>query len=275
MATKTGFLDLPAELRNQIYQDYISDYEERPVIKPDKLNKAACVSISHLLKALDSEHALDLLLADKQIMDEALPLCLGHCTLHLQDLNQLDALHGVREDMNFQKIGGFVRSLTLGLSWFGHGIDRPLDHHPRTLQETRMLVPLPSRPMYWYHSSSGWHAISFRRLLVELKSYFPDVTSITVELDKATLSMQDDLRRGFFSLYWPSVREFKIRRPDLERMSTRTTEPQLFYNRRGVRGAMRPPQLIPWELDMECRFLESVNDELAKDMRKRRELADR
>jgi hypothetical protein len=277
MATRTGFLDLPAELRNQIYHDYISSFEDRPAIKPDKLNKAACISIFHLLKALNREHALSLLLTDKQIMHEALPLCLELCTLRLHDLDQLDALRHVRHDMNFQKIGGLVRSLTLDISMFGYGLQYPRTYHPGVLRDAKTLIPLHGTTPCWHlNHTRRAQPRYFADLLTELKTYFPNTASITVEVDNKTLTLQHGLRSDFFGFPWPSVCEFKFRRPDLEARFTRDTEEDVLWSGRVFpSGGMRPPQAIPWQLEMQCRFLESVNESLAEALCKRRERASR
>ena len=272
MATRKGFLDLPPELRNQIYKDYISTFKGRPVIKPGNLCKSACKSIGQLVKALNLKHAFPHLFTSKQIMYEALPFCLDICNLRLHDLDDLDAVRSVRHNTSFRSIGANIRYLTLDISWFGHGIDFPREHHPTALKETKTLVPLPGTLTCWYFPRPyRSQPCTFAKLLAELENYFPNTTSICVEVDRTTLLMQSELKRDLLTTTWPSLRDIKFKRLDLERRVAVMMEGDfLFHPRRSW-----PRQPIPWELDLESRYIESMNEGLARSLHGRRDEAGR
>lgn len=126
-------MDLAPELRNQIYEEYVSTFRERPLVKPNNLKKTTCKTIFTLVMALGLQNSFPLVFASKRIMLEVLGFCIRTCSLHLQDRAQLEAIRNVQHLCNFNKIAANVRELTLDLSWFGQGI---LDPHPHSLWST-------------------------------------------------------------------------------------------------------------------------------------------
>jgi hypothetical protein len=117
MATKWGFKRIPADLRNQIYEDFITTCAEHRFIKLDKLDKAACKTPWELALALGLNKPFFLLLfASKQIIDEALPFYLQTCDVYVHDLSHLRALEEVHHLPTFRKISNHVGALTLDLT---------------------------------------------------------------------------------------------------------------------------------------------------------------
>jgi hypothetical protein len=69
MSTNWGFKRIPAELRNQIYEDFITNCAEHRFIKLGKLDEAACKTPWELALALGlNKPFFPLLFASKQIM---------------------------------------------------------------------------------------------------------------------------------------------------------------------------------------------------------------
>jgi hypothetical protein len=113
---RNGFKRIPAELRNQIYEDFIPTCAEHRFIKLDKLDQAACKNPWELALALGLKPFFPLLFASKQILDEALPFCLQTCDLYVRNLSHLEALEEVQYLPTFRKIANHIRALTLDLT---------------------------------------------------------------------------------------------------------------------------------------------------------------
>ena len=141
---KLGFMDLPPEMRNQIYETLISNTWDSPVITTDKLN---CKSTLDLVLSLGLHKRFPLLATSKQFMHEALAFCLEKCTLRLENLNQLNAIRAVRHASTFQQLRANIRSVMLDISWHSHSIGTPFGtpfgHHPGDLErnKTKTLIP--------------------------------------------------------------------------------------------------------------------------------------
>jgi hypothetical protein len=272
---KTGFMDLPPELRNKIYKNFISSYTGWLEVTPSELNKGACRSVLDLVKTLSLDYYFPFLLANKTIMHEAIILCLRTCSLRLRKLDQLDTVRSIRRNPDFQPICANIRALNLDISRYGHGIDQTREHTPTALNEVQTLISLtglnhrnycprqnPSRPR------------SFAALTRELQLCFPNTEHICIELDKLTAAMQFDIKNHLVRMTWPTLREVKLRRPDLERQFTSTIR---HHGARHIdtrhQFGVWPPQAIPWQVEMECRFLDSLNENLEKAMLKKREQA--
>lgn len=278
MATKKGFLDLPAEMRNQIYENYVSTFPERPLIKPQKLDKSTRKTMFTLVMTLGLRQNFPLIFTRKQIMQEVLAYCLGTFALHLRDRDQLEVVRNLQHLSNFNNIEASVRELSLDLSWLGQGIVDPQSHSTRTAVATRALLPLPcpyTTHMFAYTTSgvrvlpgllSPQPSNPFWKLFAELAQYFPNVKSICIELDKWTICLQADLRKCLVDASWPSLRQVRVRRPDLELCLTPPAERDVLFPGRRHQLVFRPPQRIPWKVEMEFLFLEEVNDNLAQIM---------
>jgi hypothetical protein len=269
LITKKSFMDMPPEMRNQIYETLNSENWDSPIITTDKLN---CNSIVDLIISLDLHERFPLLATSKQIMHEVLQYYLEKCTLRLENTDQEEAICAARYTPAFQHLSANIHSVHLDLSWYGHGIDNPRDcRHPGEFEQVHALIPLPRREhpsSYFGRDSMGPRAFTaFPVLINELVTLFPNITSLTIDLDKTTLPMHNMLKRAILSKRWPSLRSVKFRRPDLERQFAKATEEVEFWSRRGRhQAAVWPPRAIPWQLEMDCRFLASVNETMEVDM---------
>ena len=269
-ASKQGFMDLPPEMRNQIYEDLISDTWDSPVITTNKLN---CKSIFNLVLSLGLHKRFPLLATSKQVMHEALAFCLEKCTVRLENLDQLNAICAVRYTSTFQQLSANIRSVALDISWYSHGIDNPRDHHPRDLDQTKTKTLIPISGLHLRCScccQDFSKSTSFADLIAELALLFPNIASLSIDLDKTTFSIHKKFRTDILAMPWPTLREIKIRRPDLERQLTKVTEEMLFFNRRSRhQAAVWPPQRVSWQLEMDFGYLEVLNGILEKDMRRK------
>lgn len=135
---KIGFMDLPPEMRNQIYETSMSDTWDSPVITTEKLS---CRSIFDLVLSLRLHRRFPLLATSKQAMYEALAFCLEKFTLRLENLDQLNAIRAVQHTSTFQQLGARIHSVALDMSWYGRGIDNFSITTTTTLTEPR---PNPS-----------------------------------------------------------------------------------------------------------------------------------
>lgn len=276
MVPKKGFMDLPPELRNQIYETYISFYRDRLEITPNELRKDACESTLHLVKALNLEHYFPFLLANKTIMHEAITLCLRTCSLHLQNLDQLEIVRSLRRNPDFQPIADNIRALEINISWYGHGIEQTREHTPTVLNQIQTLIPLTGVQNRHYRPvQNPSRPRSFAYLSAELQRYFPNTEHICVQLDKFTTAFQFEIKSNLLGMTWPTLREVKFRRPDLERQFVSSMRRHVIFHS-DTRHAFGfwPPQAIPWQIEMDCRFLDSVNEGLEKAMLKKREDAE-
>jgi hypothetical protein len=89
-----------------------------------------------------------------------------------------------------------------------------------------------------------------------------------VFLDQDTIRLQGVLKTSLSDVAWLSLRAIKVRRPDLEcKLAFEHGRMSMF----GRHQTVWPPQRIPWALDMDLRFLEHVNEQLAEVMRKKGE----
>ncbi|GAB7333533.1 hypothetical protein MBLNU13_g05111t1 [Cladosporium sp. NU13] len=263
----TGFMDLPPEMRNQIYEPLISDTWDCPVITTEMLN---CKSIFDLVLSLGLQKRFPLLATSKQVMHEALAFCLEKCTLRLENLDQLNAIRAVRHTSTFQQLRATIRSVALDISWYSHGINNPLEYHPRDLDQTKIktLIPMSRLHLRCACCSQDFSkSTSFADLISELALLFPNIASLRIDFDKTTFSIHKKLRNDILAMPWPNLREVKFCRPDLERQLAKVTEQMLFFNRRSRhQAAMWPPQRVPWQLEMDFGYLEVLNEILEKDM---------
>ena len=265
---KKGFMDLPPEMRNQIYETLTSDTRDSPVITTDKLN---CKSIFDLVMSLGLRKRFPLLATSKEVMHEALAFCLEKCTLRLENLDQLNAIRAVRHTSTFQQLRANIRSVALDISWYSHGIGNPLNYHPRDLEQnkTKTLIPMSRLHLRCACCSQDFSKpTSFADLIAELALLFPNIASLSIDFDKTTFSIHKKLRADILAMPWPTLREVKYRRPDLEHQLAKATEETLFFNRRSRhQPAVWPPQRVPWQLEMDLGYLEVLNEILKKDMR--------
>jgi hypothetical protein len=270
MVPKLGFLDLPPEMRNQVYETLISDTWDSPMITTDKLN---CNSIFDLVLSLGLHKRFPLLATSKQVMHEALAFCLEKCTLRLENLDQLNAIRAVRHTSTFQQLRANIRSVALDISWYGHSIGTPFGHHPRDLDQTKTktLIPMSGLHLRCACCSQDFSkSTSFADLIAELALLFPNIASLSIDFDKTTFSIHKKLRNDILAMPWTTLREIKFRRPDLERQLAKATEEMLFFNHRSRhQAAVWPPQRVPWQLEMDLGYLEVLNGILAKDMRRK------
>lgn len=271
---KLGFMDLPPEMRNQIYETLISNTWDSPVITTDKLN---CKSTLDLVLSLGLHKRFPLLATSKQFMHEALAFCLEKCTLRLENLNQLNAIRAVRHASTFQQLRANIRSVMLDISWHSHSIGTPFGHHPGDLErnKTKTLIPTSRLHLRCACCSRDFSkSTSFADLIAELALLFPDIASLSIDFDKTTFSIHKKLRNDILAMPWPTLRVIKFRRPDLERQLAKATEETLFFNRRSRhQAAVWPPQRVPWQLEMDLGYLEVLNGILQKGMRKKVKLA--
>jgi len=260
---------MPPEMRNMIYETLTSENWDSPIITTEKLN---CDSIVDLVLSLGLHERFPLLATSKQIMHEVLQFYIEKCTLRLENTDQEDAICAVRYTPTFQHLSANIHSVHLDLSWYGHGIDDPRDcRHPGEFEQVNALIPLPRReyPSAYFgrDSLNPTASTAFPVLIRQLVTLFPNISSLTIDLDKTTLPMHNMLKRTILNTRWPSLRSVKFRRPDLERQFAKATEEVEFWSRRGRnQAAVWPPRAIPWQLEMECRFLESVNETMEMDM---------
>jgi hypothetical protein len=263
-----GFMDFPPEMRTMNNHTIISDTWDNPMITTEKID---CSSIFGLVLTLGLHKRFPLLLTSKQVMYEALASCLEKCTLRLENLDQLDAIRAVRHTSTFQQLSVNIHSLTLDISWYGHGIDNVRDYHPAELNQIKILIPLSG-----LHARCSCHRFdpskynSFAELLAELALLFPNNSSLKLDLDQTTISMHNKLRDDVLAMPWPTLREVKFQRPDLERRFAKSTEQMVLLSRRTRhQAAVWPPQSVPWQLEMDCWFLEVVNENLKTDMHRK------
>ena len=271
---KLGFMDLPPEMRNLIYGILTSNTWDSPVITTDKLN---CKSIFDLVLSLGLHKYFPLLATCKQVMHEVLAFCLENCTLRVENLDQLNAIRAIRHTSAFQQLRAAIRSVALDISWYSHGIDNPLNYHPRDLEQpkTKTLIPMSRLHLRCSCCSQDFfRSTSFVDLIAELALLFPNITSLSIDFDKTTFSVHKKFRNDILAMPWPTLREIKFRRPDLERQSANATEQALFFNCRSrYQAAVWPPQRVPWQLEMDFGYLEVLNEILEKDMRRKIKLA--
>ena len=268
LITKKCFMDMPPEMRNMIYETLTSENWDSPIITTEKLN---CDSIVDLVLSLDLHKRFPLLATSKQIMHEVLQFYLEECTLRLENTDQEDAICAVRYTPTFQHLSANIHSVHLDLSWYGHGIENPRHcRHPGEFEQVNALIPLPReyRCSYLGRDSSGPTAsTAFPFLIKQLVLLFPNISSLTIDLDKTALPMHSMLKRAILNKRWPSLRSVKSRRPDLERQFAKATEEVVVFGRRGRHQAVVwPLQAVPWQLEMDCRFLETVNKNLERDV---------
>ena len=116
---------------------------------------------------------------------------------------------------------------------------------------------------------------SFAYLSAELQRHFPNTEHICIELDKFTTALQFEIKSNLLGMRWPTLREVKFRRPDLERQFISSMRRHVrFHSDTRYLSGFWPPQAIPWQIEMDCRFLDSVNEGLEKAMLKKREDAE-
>lgn len=257
---KIGFMNLPPEMRNQIYETSMSDTWDSPVITTEKLS---CRSIFDLVLSLGLHKRFLLLATSKQAMYEALAFCLEKCTLRLENLEQLNAIRAVQHTSTFQQLSARIRSMALDISWYVRGIDNPFDHHDHDLDQTKTKPLIPMSGLHLRCSSNF-----FADLITELVHLFPHIALLSIDLDKTTFPMHKKLRQDILTMPWPTLREVKFRRPDLERQFAEAWEQMVFFNRRSRhQAAVWPPQSVPWNVEMDSYYLEVLNENFEKDMR--------
>jgi hypothetical protein len=258
MATETGFKRIPAELRNQIYEDFIPTCAEHRFIKLDKLDQAACKNPWELALALGLKPFFPLLFASKQILDEALPFCLQTCDLYVRNLSHLEALEEVQYLPTFRKIANHIRALTLDLT----PKEKPAP--PRIIPASWDDLP-PLRTHVEGACKPNLPTAEFTALLEELKNHVPNVSTLHVLLDEPKLHLHEALRLSLPGVEWSSLRLVRVRRADLDREIAAMQIGILLENPHAV----WPPYRIPWGLEMDYAFLEHVNEQLAELMSKR------
>lgn len=266
---KKGFMDYPPEMRNQMYV-LMSGTWDSPVITTDKIN---CTSIFDLVLSLGLQKRFPLLATSKQIMHEALVFCVEKCTLRLENLDQLNAIRAVKDTPIFQHFAANIHSVTLDISLYGHGIDNPRDYCFADMDQTkiRSLIPLSMLHLRCRcHGPDPNNFRSFADLIAEVALLFPSISSLKIDLDKTTLKVHRILKEDILATPWPSLREVKFQRPDLERQFAKATEQvELFGRHSRHQAAVWPPRAVPWQLEMDCRFMESVNESTERDMRRK------
>ncbi|KAM0701587.1 hypothetical protein Q7P35_010495 [Cladosporium inversicolor] len=267
---KKGFMDYPPETRNQMYETLISDTWDSPVITSDRIN---CTSIFDLVLSLGLQKRFPLLATSTQIMHEAFAFCVEKCTLRLEKLDQLNAIHAVKDTPVFQHFAANTHSVTLDISLYGHGIDDPRDYRFADMDQTkiRSLIPLSMLHLRCRcHGPDPSKFHSFADLIAELALLFPSISSLNIDLDKTTLGLHRIFKEDILALPWPSLREVKFQRPDLERQFAQATEQMVLFGRHNRhQAAVWPPRAVPWQLEMDCRFMESVNESTERDMRRK------
>lgn len=276
MPERKGFDDLPAELRNRIYDYSTPTSVEYQIIKLDKLNNNNCKTIHGLALALGLKQLFPLIFACKAIMHEVLPLCLQICDVRLENLVQLDAMEAVLHLNNyFRTFMAHIRTLTLDLTYekaasFYPALGPP--HLPKPL-----LLRFPCASRLSIHALSRIPeitpppAIEFKKILAELQEYFPNTSTIRVELDDTTLRLQTGLQVSLARMFWPRLSEVKVRRPDLELRLARSE--QNIFGTRHVR-TFWPPERIPWVIEMDCLYLDTVNEDIVRLLRRNKERDD-
>jgi hypothetical protein len=267
MATKTNFMDLPAELRNQIYEDCVSD--KHPIIKLDNLHHIACSNPLRMALALGLKQHFPIIFASKHVLQESLPFCLQACNVYVHAGGHLLRLASLQHLPTFQKTLAHIRALTLDLSTINDAVLDSLVFRIPSPIVTRMprvswqpIIPTDdlSPPLILRQRAA------FTKLLEELRRYFPNVSALQVFLDQDTIRLQGALKTSLPDVAWPSLRAVKVRRPDLEcNLAFEHGRMSVF----GRHQTVWPAQRIPWALDMDLRFLEHVNEQLAEVMRKK------
>lgn len=265
-----GFMDYPPEMRNQMYETLISNTWDSPVITTDRIN---CTSIFDLVLSLGLQKRFPLLATSKQVMHEALVFCVEKCTLRLENLDQLNAIRAVKDTAIFKHFAANTHSVALDISLYGHGIDDPRNYHFADMDQTkiRSLIPLSMLHLRCRcHGPDPSNLRSFADLIAEVAILFPSISSLKIDLDKTTLGVHKIFKEDILALPWPTLREVKFQRPDLERQFAEATEQMVLFGRHNRhQAAVWPPRAVPWVLEMDCRFMESVNEYMEMDMRRK------
>lgn len=244
MGNKLDFLDLPAEIRNRIYKDYMTitanDNQDQRTNLQD-LSKVAYRSIFHVTQKLQLPRYFPFLVANKQVMHEAFAFSLGACNFRLPALDMTATLVKV------------YRSLRLGVV--------PIAIHVRTVHITfikkkdDLLVPYT---------------------LEMLREVCPRLETMRIFLDAATINMNSQVRQFLLRMdRWPSLREVEVNRPDLTNQLARIEwmyHGKCTHTRRTIRTIepWKVPFRIPWLLEMDFMFLRRVNEDFDLIMRLRR-----
>lgn len=106
MQKKKNFLDLPSEIRNHIYEDYMqitacSIPDQR--IKLDDLNRVADRTTIEILLALKLQRYFPFILANRQVMHEAFTFCLEACNFTLPGIDRASVVSGRRFDIGLSR----------------------------------------------------------------------------------------------------------------------------------------------------------------------------
>lgn len=272
MSERKSFNDLPAELRNRIYDYSTPTSVKYQIIKLDKLNKNNCRTIHELASALGLKQIFPLIFASKSIMHEVLPLCLQICDVRLENLAQLDAMKAVWNlDNYFSIFMAHICTLTLDLTYekparYYQSLGSPRLPKPLLLRfpcASRMAIIALSRTPELIPAPS----IEFTAMLEELQDYFPNTSTIRVELDATTLRLHTALQVSLACMSWPTLSEVEVRRPDLKLRLARS-EQDIFGNR--LRRTFWPPERIPWAIQMDGLYLETVNEDIVRVLRRQK-----
>lgn len=240
---KKNFLDLPGELRNRIYEDYMSITacsmpDQRA--KMEHLSKVASEPTLEILLALKLERYFPLILVNKQVMHEAFAYCLGACNFTLPRIDQMSAANHQRLDIG------------------------PLASHVRSLHTN-------------FFDMRGEGMVPFRLNCLQL--FFPSLQTLRIDIDDGTpANLQVELKEWLMYTDWSSLREIEVIHPELEnRLSESQLDYYLMWPHRASTRLRRPPATeswdgplsLPWAVEMDLNLLERVNKDLGKILQKR------
>lgn len=242
MQKKRNFLELPGEIRNHIYEDYMqatacSMPDQRTRL--EELSRVADRTIFEILLALGLQRYFPFILANKQVMHEAFAFCLGACNFVLPEIDQVSAGNGQRLDIG------------------------PLATHVRSLHAN--FFDMRSKAL-----------VPFR--LNCLQSFFPHLQRLRIEIDDETpASLQVELKTWLVHAEWSSLREVEIIHPELDnRLAEAELDYYLMWPHRAGTRLRRPPSAdtwdgpfsLPWAVEMDLLLLDKVNSDVDHILRK-------
>lgn len=253
-AASRSFMGFPGEIRNTIYEYCLASYTEIDdrVIQARKILRGKHSSDQQLNVALELAQAYPFLLTSKTVMQGAFQACLCACTLNL-DLNRDD-------DVKLDKV--FEQSSDIS----------PLLQCTKYIRSASILLSRPGRSLFSPRIASldfSWTD--------KLKALCPNLEKLEFHLTDGTHQSRDRIT-SFFSAKdsiagWLALRTVVIRHLDLEKrvrkeqsLSWFASLPlRPFFPGREVLFAGAPwYNRQPWQMDMDVRFMERVNEDLAK-----------
>lgn len=235
---KKTFFDLPPEIRNPIYQLCIEGYNGESIqIKSFSLKDLLPSSNPEVPLAVDLARAFPFLLASKQVLKDALPMCVHASVLSIDHISQVEAL--ARTALQSPALAlhlGFVREMHIdGMHW----------------------------PKFRWHKPTP-----LRFTFATVAQFFTRLEKLTFKLDDEAMCYSIAIRGHVCDYDVPSLREVKIRNMALEwRMRFRspitdclqcvfTSEIHRHYD---------------WQENLDVARLRGANNELATILKAKRE----